>query len=172
MSIIRPEPFWELGQNTQARNLLAGLVAIEGPTVIIEDDDWYAPTWLERISAELERAEIVGQSHSIYYNVRTGTKRDCNNSTHASLCATAVRDGGLKRFRDVCRTNAKFIDAELWRYPNTHLFRDRLVVGLKGLPGRENIGIGRNLTGQRDKDRALLRELIGEDADAYGDELW
>ena len=43
MEIYRPEPAWQPGQNTQARNLLAGLAVVknEENLVIIEDDDFY-----------------------------------------------------------------------------------------------------------------------------------
>lgn len=46
VDIVRPQPCWQPGQNTQARNLLSGLALVpddDARIAIIEDDDHYAP---------------------------------------------------------------------------------------------------------------------------------
>ena len=60
--VIRPSPFWQHGQNTQARNLLKGLEVVDAHArlAIIEDDDHYRPCYLTEIAQRLERAELVG----------------------------------------------------------------------------------------------------------------
>jgi len=78
MEIYRPEPLWQPGQNTQARNLLTGLAVIknEENLVIIEDDDFYATDWLETVEQQLQKAELVGECHARYYNVKKRMGRE------------------------------------------------------------------------------------------------
>lgn len=73
VEVVRPEPFWQVGQNTQARNMLAGLALISSDDrlVVIEDDDHYKPDWLSVADAALSRAELVGEYLARYYNVST-----------------------------------------------------------------------------------------------------
>lgn len=172
MQVVRPQPAWRPGANTQARNLLAGLDAArrDAPLVIIEDDDWYAPDWLQVVNEKLQRAELVGEDRSRYYNLRTRVGRDVGNTRHASLCSTAMRGGAIDTFRQVCRTNIKFIDMRLWRTARSrYLFSGHRVVGIKGLPGRPGIGVGHKetFTGFEDHDGALLRKWVGDAADEY-----
>ncbi|HCZ47951.1 MAG TPA: hypothetical protein DCZ11_02980, partial [Gammaproteobacteria bacterium] len=102
LEVIRPQPYWRPGMNTQARNLAAGLAEI-GDTervVVIEDDDAYAPGYLRAVASWLADAPLVGESHARYYHVARRVWRDCGNHAHASLCSTAVRDEGLAALRD------------------------------------------------------------------------
>lgn len=172
--VVRPSPRWEPGQNTQARNLLAGLNAVDSdyPLVMIEDDDWYAPDWLTHVEQQLERAEIVGEIHARYYNVATRKGRQLRNGTHASLCSTALRGAGIDALRKSCVSSPKFIDLDLWkRHRNKRVFEGHRVVGIKGMPGRGGIGMGHqeNFTGDFDRNGALLRQWIGDDATHYSE---
>lgn len=171
--VIRPSPLWRPGQNTQARNLLKGLDAA-GPdarVVIIEDDDWYSPNWLSLAAAGLEQAELVGEPMARYYNVATRAGQQLNNVAHASLCSTAVRGLALARLAEVCRKSPAFIDLQLWRSfcGARVLLGSRSVVGIKGLPGREGIGVGHAASfGRPDPGGELLRQWLGTDAEVYG----
>jgi len=170
--LVRPSPHWAPGQNTQARNLLKGLAAVDPADnlVIIEDDDWYAPDWLTTVAAELQHAELVGEHRARYYNVQQRRGRQLVNTGHASLCSTAMRGSALLDFADACRSRPKFIDLELWRRPrDRRLFGGHRVVGIKGLPGRGGIGMGHDagFKGEADPTGALLRDWIGCDEEAY-----
>lgn len=170
--LVRPSPHWAPGQNTQARNLLKGLAAVDPADnlAIIEDDDWYAPDWLSAVAAELQHAELVGEHRARYYNVQQRRGRQLVNTGHASLCSTAMRGSALQDFADACRARPKFIDLELWRRPrDRRLFGGHRVVGIKGLPGRGGIGMGHDpeFRGEADASGALLRDWIGEDAEVY-----
>lgn len=169
LTFVRPLPVWKSGQNTQARNLLAGLQAVHSSDrlLVIEDDDYYSPKWLERADQALENAELVGESRARYYNLITRTGRQLQNTTHASLCSTAMRGAAIETFRKVCQPGVKFIDLNLWKqHPSKYLFEGRDVVGIKGLPGRGGIGMGHraDMTGVKDKKGELLRNWVGEDA--------
>lgn len=172
VEVVRPEPFWREGQNTQARNLLAGLAVVRDgiPLVIFEDDDWYADDWLDHCAEQLKRAELVGECRARYYNVATNRGRQLRNERHASLCSTAMRGKAIQTFRKACQRRPKFIDLELWRtHRSRFLFGGHRVVGIKGLPGRGGIGMGhsKDFAGQSDTDHALLREWVGDDAEVY-----
>lgn len=170
--LIRPAPFWQPGQNTQARNLLKGLEAVDPAAhlVVIEDDDHYRPGYLTEIAQRLERAELVGECKARYYNLSLRRGRQLSNSSHASLCSTAMRGAALFAFRTACQRASKFIDLELWRrHPSRHLFSLGLVTGIKGLPGRGGIGMGHrdDFRGTNDPDLNLLRQWIGDDVELY-----
>ncbi len=172
LDIVRPEPFWRPGANTQARNLLAGLESIHRSArlLIIEDDDHYASDWLETCNEMLDRATLVGEIRARYYNVPSRVARQLNNTQHASLCATAMRDGAIEAFRRVCRPGCQFIDIELWRaYRDRLLFTGNRVVGIKGLPGRGGIGMGHRsgFNGTKDPDGSILRQWVGQHAEWY-----
>jgi hypothetical protein len=169
---VRPQPLWQPGQNTQARNLAAGLARIgaDARVLVIEDDDWYAPDWLEHAADQLDRAELVGEGRARYYNVATRVGRQLSNGAHASLCSTALRGWALNVLRDVVRTQPKFIDLNLWkRHGRGIVFDGHRVVGIKGLPGRGGIGMGHHaeFRGTADPHGALLQSWVGADAELY-----
>lgn len=170
--VIRPAPHWQPGENTQARNLLSGLNAVDRdrPLVVVEDDDWYADDWLARVTSQLNRAELVGEIRARYYNVATRQGRQLSNRLHSSLCSTAMRGSAIDTFRQSCERAPKFIDLDLWkRCRSKDLFGGHRVVGIKGMPGRGGIGMGHkdNFSGEYDPDGALLRQWIGDDARHY-----
>jgi len=170
LDIIRPLPFWQPGQNTQARNLRAGLVrAMAGDRVVcIEDDDHVGPGYLADVDAWLDRADLVGEPMARYFNVATGAGKQLANNQHCSLCSTAMKGAALEVFRNVVGKNKKFIDLELWRTfaGRKYISGTRHVVGIKGLPGREGIGVGHRMSGAGTS--GLLRKWIGDDAGIYG----
>jgi len=173
LDIVRPAPFWRLRDNTQARNLAAGLAVIDAGArvVVIEDDDWYAPDWLQQVDAELDRVPLVGEKRARYYNVAMRVAHEHRNERNASLSATACRDEGLMALRRAVAQRERFIDLTLWRDPKPQrsTFSGHRVVGIKGLPGRSGIGVGHNadLRGTVDAPGNILRAWVGADAEAY-----
>lgn len=141
---LRPDPLWQPGQNTQKRNLLAGLGFCGDRIAVIEDDDQYAPDWLERVNGWLDHDDLVGEGGSVYHNLRTGNTRNMNNTRHASLCATAVKGKAIDWLRAACKGSAP-VDIALWQNPGKVYPHSGGVIGLKGYPGRPGIGIGHKL---------------------------
>lgn len=165
LTVIRPAHRWK-GANTQAMNFRAGLELIGDESVaIIEDDDWYSPDWLERVAVELQTADLIGQGWNCYFHVRTGAIRENDNSTHASLCASAFKGHALSLFRRQCERGPRLIDVPMWKHANRkRVFNGRFVIGMKGMPGRSGIAGGHEMTTDEPFD---LREWIGDDAEAY-----
>lgn len=169
---VEPRPEWHLGQITLGRNLRAGLKAITGDcVVVVEDDDWYSPDYLEVMSRNLGVAPLVGEGFARYYNVRERQYLEIYNAKHASLAATAWRQELTPEIIKLIGGDEPFYDLTIWRKFDDFLLMltKRYVVGIKGMPGRKGIGIGhvggacRNL----DHDLTKLREWIGDDAAHY-----
>ena len=157
-----------------------------------ENDDWYAPTWLEVMAAHLERGAIVGEGKSMYYNVRGRWWMQHMNMWHASLCETMVRRDVFPDLLQMCKDNSDaYIDCRLWptlagtgnqpppnckRVPYVMVDPDmtgrRLSVGIKAMPGKVGYGLGHQIAclsnGHEDPTGAKLVEAIGkEDASRY-----
>ncbi len=141
---VRPEPRWQPGENTQARNLLAGLDYVDDKLVVVEDDDAYAPDWLERVSGWLDDDDLVGEAPSLYRHLN-GHEKWMNNKRHASLCATAMKGAAINEFREILKQGGKLIDCRLWKMGGKLYPWDGGVIGIKGYPGRPGIGIGHRI---------------------------
>lgn len=170
---IYPTPFWN-GQNTQSRNIAAGIDALKTikdvkAVFIIEDDDYYRPRYLDRMMANLCNYSIIGERNTIYYNVQYRRYVTNPNTIHASLFQTAFKLELLPLFEQ-CLPN-KFIDSVFWqRATNKYIFYENdLAVGIKGLPGRGGIGAGHSKAFSMHDDQNLiyLYSLIGSDASNY-----
>lgn len=182
-TVIRPKPAWQPGQNTQSKNLQLALAAehLDDKILFIEDDDHYAPGYLDLMSHWLDEAQLVGEKHTRYYNVRHRCSFISANKQHSSLCQTGFRIGILPLVKDICRQGAKFIDMLIWSaagergklYPFHPRFSpgpvSGLCIGMKGLPGRLGIGMGHRQTGRwtPDPDMSTLQSWIGQDAANY-----
>lgn len=162
------------GRFTLPANLLAGLALANGRHVVImEDDDWYAPTYLERMVDGLARFDLFGEGCSPYYNTKSRTWMRNDNKSHASLCASGFRASLIPMVAEVAHAGAVsgncFLDVDIWaRAQSCRVEEYRgLHVGLKSGDG---IGIEHRMTGRAhrsDPDGAILREWIGPDAERY-----
>lgn len=162
VKVIRRQPYWQPGQNTQAANLLAGLKHCTDNIAIIEDDDYYHPDWLNKVDEMLEQAELVGETRARYYNIRNNTAKESKNKSHASLCATAMRGRAIETFKRVCKP-IRYIDKGLWQtHKNKKLFDTHYVVGIKGFPGRAGLGSGHDSLPMADSDQKILRDWVSD----------
>jgi hypothetical protein len=183
-------------QHTMILNLQEAVQYITGDAILIfEDDEYYAPRYIEEMAQRLEQYEIVGIGRSKYYHLPTGGYIRHNNLGHASLAQTAFRTSLLPEFSTLIPGDM-FLDIRLWKLINGPaapicnarnyaemerisengrgiIFDDGedycLYVGMKGLPGRNGIGSGHNEKTYRniDKDRSMLRRWIPDNYKAY-----
>lgn len=175
IEVLRPEPFWQSGQNTQARNLLCGLAQVEdgAPLLIIEDDDYYTPDWLSTASAALQQHDLVGETRMMYYNIQYRQWLQHSNANHASLCATGVKGTALTALRAVCSPQIRYADLALWRSyrGRRHLFSGARVTGIKGLPGRGGICQAHRQNfashSKDDSGKRLIQRIGAEAAECY-----
>jgi hypothetical protein len=180
---VYPMPAWRVGQNTQARNLNAGMRVLTdnfkkkdiSAVFIIEDDDWYRPNYLEKMVDHLKGYDIAGEKNCIYYNVQYRRYVRHDNIFHSSLFQTAFVWDEIPRFSRICDNPSKvatfYIDVQMWHEgKRKNLFNDgNLGVGIKGMPGRLGIGAGHSkwLAMYNDPDLNYLRSIIGDDAQLY-----
>lgn len=158
-----------------ARRLGATMVAV------IEDDDWYDRSYARWVMAELQGADLIGESYAMYYNVATRRCRQLPNANHASLCSSAWRlgtdvDRKVMRAIEESKRIETFLDLAIWqtcdgKLHNPCMCAPRRVVGMKGLPGITGIGMGHTpeALNVSDHNMDILRKLIGPDADRYAD---
>jgi hypothetical protein len=168
-----PEPFWQPGQNTQARNLKAGLDIIKNYIVdaifIIEDDDYYKPCYLDVMVKKLDGFEAAGEINTIFYHIPLKSWFNIKNKRHSSLFQTAFKPVLLPVFEDCFKY--EYIDYYFFRIiKNKNLFRaNNISVGIKGQPGRKGISIEHvhNKKYKSDSSGDKLAELLGKDAIHY-----
>lgn len=174
---IRREPRTDDPKVTLAINLRAAVrTAVRGDKIIIwEDDEYYAPGYIEEMSKRLDDYEVAGICRGKYYNLPTGYFSQLKNMKHASLAQTGFRRSFLPKFIE-CLDGDHFIDIRLWAAADkatSILFDDgaaMLYCGMKGLPGRVGIGYGHRMHEGYQKDtpgREVLKRWVPGDYPAY-----
>ena len=175
MVLDGPEPMAE--KVKYARTALAEYDAV----AFIEDDDFYAPDWLEWCERQLERGfDIVGEGMAFYYHVGRRWWSSCENRRHASLCSTAIRTSLLEPMVNcIDALNNPFFDTRIWRVdcrkylalPGVAPGHIRRVVGIKGMPGTKGYSAehGDELPERVTEDPSLFKlfSVIGPDAANY-----
>lgn len=175
---IFPDLLWKEGKNTQSRNISEGITSllrnyleseIDG-IFIIEDDDYYRPEYIERMSYQIKDYWAIGEMDTIYYNVAYKNYAHNNNTEHASLFQTVFTMPALKLFKSCF--GQRFIDFNFWALvpeEKQNLFKSYNAIGIKGMPGRKGIGAGhfKHDGFIKDLDYSHLKEMIGEDYKNY-----
>lgn len=174
---------WRPGINTQRLNLDAAIPLITGDYIfIIEDDDWYAPTYLEIMMKLLKIFPMVGEGNAKYYNIVTRQWRELKNMLHCSLSQTGFRRDLLPVFDEAVNSGEIYIDIVIWRKARERQIKAincidmNLALGMKGLPGRTGIGVGHRIEnwtqdphfrGHADPNFDQLRGWVGDDVKYY-----
>lgn len=150
--------------------------------VVMEDDDWYPPDYIEKRVAVLEKgADLSGSIRGRTYNVRIRhwTEITTKGESWSIWGQTAIR-AGLKPY--VERTLRHVL--ALGKTPCRHIWEGRGKVpedavhhvGIKGMPGRAGVTKAHRVSAEWaghwgptrfDSDLSKLREWVGEDAAAY-----
>jgi len=176
---IRREPREDDPRHTLLVNLKMALPLVKGGKVlIIEDDDYYSPNYVETMAAKLNKYEAAGIYNGRYYYLPTCANCRAGNERHASLATTGFRKSFLKEFSRLVNTKTGALDLRLWQSVNGNrrgcLFLDDdapLYVAMKGVPGRKGRGGAHAATSWRYKRspldifRILLRQWISNEED-------
>lgn len=165
---IHNQPFHDKARSITG-NVLSALEHIRYKKILIwEDDDWYAPKYIESQLLRLNDSQLVGEGCARYYNIRKRMWRKCGNTKSASFCQTALRSDILYHLYVSClKRDSSFIDARLWtKDVSRRVFQDTVFcVGIKGMPGRLGVGIGHRPTLKgfiHDPKGAILEKWIGK----------
>lgn len=169
---------WKSGFNTQRYNFAAAIPEVKGDLVLIlEDDDYFAPNYIEVFVDMLKHAQLVGECDCTYYSLHNKSFKEMSNHRHASLTQTGFRRKYLPFFERAVHSGEIYMDIALWNYARDKFHKKilfsgmNLLVGMKGLPGRTGIGVGhRAVDFTPDHDYTQLKKLVGpEDAKVYID---
>ena len=154
-------------------NWQAAIPRIKGDVVVVlEDDDYYHPSYIETLSAMLEQAEVAGFTNDVYYNLRLKRFHRRHNVTDCALAATGFRSSLLPRLKEIATRQSVYLDLPLWDEGDERkLTRDNKApdglqyhVGLKGMPGLAGLGNGHGADGSTDPTGQVLRQWVGMEA--------
>ena len=174
---VYPAPPWRAGQNTQGRNIMAGLNALRAAydlakikaIYIIEDDDYYSPPYLHEMRQRLEGYDIAGELYTVYYNVTLRCWLRNHNIYWSSLFQTAFTVNAIPALERVI--TKKFIDCHFFPAVTRKnmFFGHDYAVGIKGQQGRCGIGMGHKPLASYINDPLGLElyKLIGDDVKHY-----
>jgi hypothetical protein len=167
---------WKPGLNTQRFNMEEALKHVEGDIVLfIEDDDFYAPEYIETMVKLLQGETLIaGLSNNKYYNLAIPGWKEMGNYRHSSLCTTAVRKALLPMVQAAVDSGELYFDMHLWasalasKTPMMLKANSTVSVGIKGLPGKAGIGAGHRFSGFAiDPNLLKLKEWLQEGAQTY-----
>lgn len=133
----------------------------------VEDDDYYAPNYLETMADEWLRAgkpDIIGNSTSIYYHLRLKKYFSLNHPSRASAMNTLIKPGLVFPW---CADNYEYTDAHLWKLANIKFTNPPILKGHLFVPNKIiSFGIkhGSGLVGGRFHNDRLER-YVNDDAD-------
>lgn len=142
--------------------------------LIIEDDDYYGPKYLETMSGWLDSADLVAEVGAKYYYLDSRTYHVFREHRHGSLCRTGLTRRVLPTLRRLVRSNDWRLDLRLGSAWNGSRYRfidergdARLCVGIKGMPGRRGVTWNTRRVIRHDPDLRRLRHWIGDDYRSY-----
>lgn len=180
MQYIRREPKPNDPKCTLALNISLALNYVKGDYVfIIEDDEYYAPNYLETMMNNFGLYFIIGLKDSRYYHLQSGGYIKLKNPVHASLAETAFIASIVPEVKKIVDSKIHklppYFDIDIWKqfYKQSFLFDDEtnpIYLGIKGLPGRGGAGAGHtpDLYKLRDdENRSVLKRLVSKDYQTY-----
>jgi glycosyltransferase involved in cell wall biosynthesis len=156
--VIRRQPFWQPGQMTLQRNLLEALKVVTGDIIlIVEDDDWYSPNYIENMAKKFETLSqgtpisnssfIIGEGHTVYYQIRNYTHKYHDNLSHSSLFQTGFTKDLIPKINDLLikHIDQMYFDMHLWKDIKDcnkciFLTKSPWSIGIKALVGQRSVG--------------------------------
>ena len=145
---IRREPAKEDYSHTLCLNFEKALEIVKYDKVIVmEDDDWYSPTYIDYMYQFLDKADLVGLGNLIFYYPSIGKYMERKSVRHPAFAQTAFRKVIIPIIREICRSapadyelcEKGLIDNKLWHNPldiNKHTRCVQLTSSLKTKEGR------------------------------------
>ncbi len=164
---------WKPKYNTLRYNLAAALTVAKGDVIfIIENDDHYKPQYLETMFSFFKVTQLVGYCDVTYYSLSMRGYMEMNNFQHASTCCTAFHRSYIPHFEKALHSGEQYFDIKLWgnarRGKHKYVLfsgMGDLSVGIKGVPGRDGIGVGHLDTSPftPDPQYVKLKQLVGDE---------
>jgi len=145
---IRREPTESDYTHTLCLNLGKALETVKYDKIIImEDDDWYAPTYIEYMSGLLDKADLVGFSNLIFYYPSIHKYMVKRIAKQPAFAQTAFKKLLLPVIQEICHSAPSeyelcgkgLIDTFLWKHSLNLQIQERcvrLLVSLKTTSGK------------------------------------
>ena len=167
--------------HTLCENILEAIPHIRNTNIFIfEDDDWYAPHYIEFMLPFLEKYDLVGTNTIAYYHLQGRVWKTGKPREHTALAQTAFTSNAVSKLREVCESGRRevrergIVDRHWWLAfkGNKCLIQDHphIHVGFKGLFGRPGVAEGHASESwgyKPDEDLAFLEHVIGDDVHFY-----
>lgn len=173
----RRKPADDESGHTLKYNLAAALgLATTGYLIVMEDDDWYHPEYLETMLAGLKENDLFGLKETVFYNFPGRRWRKIVSRDNASLCVTGFTKKIIPDVIDACKRTRKWkVDIGLWNWFNgkqAYSKKDSIFhIGMKGLtslrPGMTRDHKDSARLNQQDPELEFLKKHIGSDLDYY-----
>jgi len=164
-----------LKRSSQPENVFLALNYVKYDNIVmIEDDDYYCPEWLEICNNNLLSYDISGRESVIQYNIKNRTYWDKSylvKRTNA-MAQTSFKSKYIPRLKEICVKHAEdfdpLLDHHLWCSveENRKFFLKKdekeYVVGIKGLPGRGGMSNKHDkLLFNFDYDFSFFKKIVG-----------
>lgn len=153
------------------------LAAATGDLVVVmEDDDWYGPHFVERIASYLQKAEVAGEGIRRIWraDIKWGDERIKRGRKHTALASMGWRRTHDARATAMCieHRDDPFVDRHIWEAASSSFmgWEEPQNMAIKGLPGRPGTKEHQKLWGRHDE--TLLHKWIGDDALRYNLRVW
>ncbi len=135
---------------------------LSGTVIFCEDDDYYAPDYIETaINAINIESTLLGVACNKYYNVEFDAAKQLKNTRHSSLASTVIANVESIVLPE---PSVELYDIELWQLnrgcklniPNNKM------LGIKGMPGRVGLAKGhtKDFYTVFDRNDRILKEWL------------
>ena len=174
--VIRRKPSKKDALPSICLNWLAAIPHIKGDKVlVIEDDDFYHPEFIETLAPCLDAVRLAGVHSDCYYRLPQREFKYMGNTGHASLACTGFTSEMLPTVERCKLHKSVFIDMYLWAegtqesrnwklLPNKASDGRALHVGMKNMPGVSGLGKGHITPGAADPRYERLQQWVGVEA--------
>lgn len=144
----RREPTSDDFPHTLCQNMLVALEHVSFDKIIImEDDDWYHPTYIDYMSQLLDTADLVGFRNLMFYYPSTGKYMVKGSVKQPAFAQTAFKKVITPVVQEICKKASKewqlsgkgLIDMFLWTHSldiDNKITRIRLTTALKVTGGK------------------------------------
>lgn len=137
---------------------------------LIENDDWYSPTYLETMVNEwINRGKpnIIGTDHTIYYHIGLFAHFTMHHTQRSSAMSTLIRPDLEFKW---CQDNEPYTDIHLWESLKGIIFKpeNTICMGIKhgvGLCGGRSHVDRLNRYVNKDENKDFLKKIL--DLDSY-----
>lgn len=175
---IRREPEKNDYTHTLCLNLLKALAAVKNDKIIImEDDDWYSPVYIEYMSKLLDKADLVGLGNLIFYYPSELKYMEKKTVKQPAFGQTAFHSKIIPILQNICKhTNAStefilcgkgLVDDKLWKDPlqiSEKVECARLGVSLKTSNGKI---LPKGMVFKKDIPLAIQKRVSRGDAEIF-----